>query len=118
VLACRAGVVVPGKLSWAGPVLSRWVGAAALRQPARASASARSSTSACTPAILLTVAGRTRCSFSSRGGGWSLERGTGTLVSLSTSMAPGPAARQQGTWEAPKCPPHAHSLRLRAVVCA
>src|SRR5581483_11240626 len=34
-------------------------------------------------------------------------------VSWSMSMQPGPMFVQSGTWDAPKCPPRAHSARLR-----
>ena len=71
-------------------------------QPTPARASAWSSASACTPAMLLTMAGRTRCASCSRDTAAPRASGIGTPVSFSTSMAPGPAARQQGTWEAPK----------------
>jgi hypothetical protein len=33
-------------------------------------------------------------------------------------MLPGPMLSQSGTWEAPKCPPSAHSARLRALAAA
>ena len=69
----------------------------------------RPASSACAP-LLRSVAGS--------GSGTSAAGRAGTPVNRSTSMAPGPAARQHGTWEAPKWPPRAHSLRLRTVVCA
>ena len=38
--------------------------------------------------------------------------GCGATSSETTSMPPGPAACQPGTWEAPKCPPSAQWARL------